>query len=442
MSSPIIAPAHGASRTVVDGGNAPAPSLFLWIVMIGFALRVAVMLWTKAYLFPPTAPITDPAREGWYFGYEIGRVARSIAEGHGFASPFHGSTGPTAWLAPVYPYLLAGIFRVFGVYSRASGIAILTFNSLCAALTCVPMYLIAERTLGRRVALWSAWIWALAPMFFAIPVRWAWETSFSTLLFMVVLLLTLRLGESDWRAWFAWGLLWGAIALTNPSLLSVAPFVLAWACWRRYRGKRAVAAHAALAVLVAVITITPWLVRNRQTFGEWMFVRDNFGAELRFGNAEQARGIWLGWMNPSNSDTELARYRDIGELRYIAEKKREAMAFIRARPGFFLNLCVRRALLFWCGIPEIWSEDITPHDVLPQWPQVTLAVLAFAGLVELARRRVGASFFAPVLVVYPVLYYVTFPDARYRFPIEPVMVMLAVYAVSQTLSPRGRASRR
>ncbi len=428
----------------MKGESTPASRAALaWIVLSGFALRVAVMLWTKAYLFPPTAPITDPEREGWYFGYEIGRVARSIAEGHGFASPFHGNTGPTAWLAPVYPYMLAGVFRVFGIYSPASGIAILTFNSLCAALTCVPMYLIAQRTLGRRAALWSAWTWALLPMFFAIPVKWAWETSFSTLLFMLALLLTQRLGESDWRAWFAWGLAWGTIALTNPSLLSVAPFALLWACWRRWQDQRAFATHAVLAVLAAMVTITPWLVRNHETFGEWMFVRDNFGAELRFGNAEQARGIWLGWMNPSNSNTELERYREAGELRYIAEKKRDALAFIRARPAFFLDLCVRRALLFWCGIPEIWSEDITPRDVLPQWPQIALASLAFAGLAEMARRHGSAAwFFAPALAVYPALYYVTFPDARYRFPIEPVMVMLAVYAVSQSWNARSRASQK
>ncbi|MBZ5567488.1 MAG: glycosyltransferase family 39 protein [Acidobacteriia bacterium] len=442
MSPPTIAPAHGASRTFVNGGPTPAPRATLgWIVLSGFALRVAVMLWTKVYTFPPVAPITDPDKQGWYFGYEIGRVARSIAEGHGFASPFHGNTGPTAWLAPLYPYLLAGVFRVFGVYSSASGIAILTFNSLCAALTAVPLYLLAERVLERRIALWSAWSWALIPTFYWTPVRWAWETSLSTLMVMLALLVTLRLPASDWRPWFAWGLLWGAIALTNPSLLSLAPFTLAWACWQRWQTERAFAAHAGLAVLVAIITIAPWLVRNHQTFGQWMFVRDNLGAELRFGNAEQARGIWMGWTDPPLNDSELARYRSMGELPYIAEKKREAIAFIRARPGFFFNLCLRRALLFWCGVPKDYSEDITPRDVLPQWSQVALASLAFAGLLELARRRSGAAwFFAPALVVYPVLYYVTFPDARYRFPIEPVMVMLAVYAIRQSLSAQARVT--
>ena len=192
-----------------------------------------------------------------------------------------------------------------------------------------------------------------------------------------------------------------------------------------------------------LVTITPWLVRNRQTLGQWTFVRDNFGAELRFGNGEQARGIWMGWTDPPLNDSELARYRRMGELPYIAAKKKEAIAFIRARPGFFLNLSVRRFLLFWCGVPKDYSEDITPRDVLPQWPEVALATLAFIGFAGLLRRRrVEAWFFAPALLVYPVVYYITFPDARYRHPIEPLMLMLAVYTVGLSLQTRVRASQK
>jgi len=435
MSSPSIAPATGALPTAVESAGSAHLN---WAVASGLAVRLAVMLATKAYLFPPAAPITDPEKQGWYFGYEIGRVARSIAEGHGFGSPFHGNTGLTAWLAPVYPYILAGVFRVFGTYTHASGIAILTFNSLCAALTAIPVYYIAERTLGARLARWSAWLWALLPVFYWTAVRWAWETSFSTLLLMCVLLLTLKLEQSDWRAWFAWGLLWGVIALTNPSLLSMAPFALLWGIVRARKPR-----YGILAIVVAVVTIAPWLARNRQTFGEWVFVRANFGAELSMGNSEQARGIWMGWTDPPLNDNELARYRRLGELKYVAQRKKEAIAFIRQRPEFFLNLSVRRFLLFWVGVPEDFSEDMTPRDVLPQWPQVALATLAFLGLAGLlGRRRVEAWFFAPALLVYPALYYITFPDARYRHPIEPLMLMLAVYTVSKSLKTSVRASQK
>jgi hypothetical protein len=115
----------------------------------------------------------------------------------------------------------------------------------------------------------------------------------------------------------------------------------------------------------------------------------------------------------------------------------------RARPEFFLNLSVRRFLLFWCGVPKDYFEDITPRDVLPQWPDVARATLAFIGFAGLLRRRrVEAWSFAPALLVYPVVYYITFPDARYRHPIEPLMLMLAVYTVGLNLQARVQASQK
>ncbi|HEX9121398.1 MAG TPA: hypothetical protein VF840_12740 [Terriglobales bacterium] len=49
---------------------------------------------------------------------------------------------------------------------------------------------------------------------------------------------------------------------------------------------------------------------------------------------------------------------------------------------------------------------------------------------------------APALLVYPIVYYITFPDARYRHPIEPLMLMLAVYTVAKSLQTRIQASQK
>jgi len=49
---------------------------------------------------------------------------------------------------------------------------------------------------------------------------------------------------------------------------------------------------------------------------------------------------------------------------------------------------------------------------------------------------------APALLVYPIVYYITFPDARYRHPIEPLMLMLAMYTVGRSLQARVQASQK
>jgi len=80
------------------------------IMLLAFAIRIAV--YWSAELDARLANNTYQP-----FGYETGRIAKSIAEGHGFSSPLSIETGPSAWLTPVFPYLLAGIFKLFGVYS-------------------------------------------------------------------------------------------------------------------------------------------------------------------------------------------------------------------------------------------------------------------------------------------------------------------------------------
>ncbi len=54
---------------------------------------------------------TRPIEDHFAFGWEMGRVARSIAMGQGFSNPYGGNTGPTAWEPPLYPYLMAGRFQ-------------------------------------------------------------------------------------------------------------------------------------------------------------------------------------------------------------------------------------------------------------------------------------------------------------------------------------------
>ena len=61
-----------------------------WIVLIGFLLRVGFILVAHTY--------KSNRLEGTFsYGWEMGRIAQSIANGNGFANPFQKPTGPTAW---------------------------------------------------------------------------------------------------------------------------------------------------------------------------------------------------------------------------------------------------------------------------------------------------------------------------------------------------------
>ncbi|MBV8113728.1 MAG: hypothetical protein JO300_03235, partial [Silvibacterium sp.] len=51
-------------------------------------------------------------QDHFQFGWEMGRVARALATGYGYADPFVGHTGPTAWVPPLYPLLMAAVFKL------------------------------------------------------------------------------------------------------------------------------------------------------------------------------------------------------------------------------------------------------------------------------------------------------------------------------------------
>ena len=74
-------------------------------------------------------------QDHFQFGWEVGRIARAVATGYGYSDPFTGHTGPTAWCPPLFTLLLAGVFKVFGVYTAASAWVIFAIDSVFSAAT-------------------------------------------------------------------------------------------------------------------------------------------------------------------------------------------------------------------------------------------------------------------------------------------------------------------
>src|SRR5581483_6849777 len=173
-----------------------------WIVVIAFALRIIGILLIHSYKF-------RTAQQNFGFGWEMGRIARAIAAGEGFSNPFHLVTGPTAWEPPLYPYLIAGIFKLTGTYTQSSAFVLLSINSLFSALTCVPIYYIAKKCFDEKVARWSAWTWAVLPYVMYWSVRWVWETSLTAFLLSMIFWLTLELENRGVLAFVGFGALWG-----------------------------------------------------------------------------------------------------------------------------------------------------------------------------------------------------------------------------------------
>ncbi len=402
-------------RSLGAGGLMPA-------VGLAFLLRMLVVLLS----FRATAA---PSPDHGAFGAEMGWVARSLAIGAGFSSPFIPMTGATALVPPLFPWVLSLIFRWFGVYSVHSAVAVLSLGSLLSALTCIPVAVLAKRAFGRGSGQLAAWVWACYPfaIFFSASQVWDFALTSFLLACSLALLLNPALLHRR-RSWGAAGLLSGCTLLSNPSVLPMLLLAgaarLLWAPARaRVRLQRL-----GLFVMGTLLVVAPWIIRNERALGVVSPVRDGFWLEFWAGNHGDTSQSNPPAAHPASNPQELALYRRLGEVQYLREKHVLARAYVRSHPAVFALSTVRRAVRFWTGF---WSFDPAylkgePMDLPNTFFCGSVTLLMLLGLLRLWRERPPlATLFAAILLLFPLPYYVTHASMDYRQPMEPLVAVLA-----------------
>ena len=362
----------------------------------------------------------------WLFAhpYEMGLLASSLLHGHGFSSPFGVPTGPTALIAPGYPTLIAAIFFLFGIDTFASEIAIIALQILVALVTIWLMMRICREQLDDRTAILAGAFWAVS-----LPLLWVpaifWETSFSACALPAIILLALRCRRHPAiAAWLLLGVSSAIVALINPALLPSLLAILAWAAWQTRRVARAAPL---LGLLALLLLFSVWPIRNACRFHAFIPLRSTAGIELWMGNRPGATGFLDQSIFPMDNKSELASYVAKGEVAYMRDKSSQAWDYIRAHPAIFIRLTLRRCFRFWAGTGSLDGPPIYEFHAL------LTTLLGFAGLVFLYRNRMRAFavLLALPLLLFPLPYYITHAEFRYRINLDPLLTLLAAYAVTQ-----------
>ena len=122
----------------------------------------------------------------------------------------------------------------------------------------------------------------------------------------------------------------------------------------------------------------------------------------------------------------------MGEPAINAEQADDAKAWIAENPKKFLALCFRRLFFFWASVPRTWAGlPVTGLKRVKNLLFLASSLLSIGGLLLALKRRVyGVFLFATLLLFYPLIYYISVPEARYRHAIEPELAILAVFLVS------------
>jgi hypothetical protein len=362
----------------------------------------------------------------WLFSKapDLGFLACSLSSGHGLSSPFGGSTGPTAFLAPGYPGVVGLAFYIFGSYSLASAALMMALQTMFGVLTVAAIMRVAGQLFGVATAKLAGAFWAVSPPLLWLPAV-LWDTSLSALLLIGMVALALRCVEptaSRGRRpgnglWAAMGGYCGLAMLVNPSLTLALFAVLGWSAWQT-RSRP----WGCWLVLLAVFA--PWPLRNARVLHAFIPLRSNFGYEVWQGNHSGASGMFDARLEPLQNKQEYNDYVREGEVVYMRNKSTLAKAYVRAQPGEFLRLSATRVVRFWSGAGSEANSGIV---------ELHAAVTSLLGLLGVAalwrRSRSTALLFLLPLLIFPLPYYITHPDFRFRLLLDPLLTILSAYAV-------------
>lgn len=424
----------------------PRTATALIVFALALAIRLGFMIGNESYRF-------DPADEYIQAGWETGRIAVNLAEGRGFrlrwGTP---EPAPTAWVAPVYPHVVAIVYRALGTLTLASFVTVVLFQITLSALTAALLYVLGTRLHSPAVGLVAGFLFAVSLPTIRESAGAIVSVSLLVLLLVLVVmqLLTLERRPSAVRAAVA-GAVIGLTLLTEPS---PAAFFLVAAAWIAVRCGREGLRTAMIMGAIALLVVTPWTYRNYRFFGELFFIKSNFGQELFIGNNPEATGFWLPpgevasrTLDPATLDRLNAALRRADEPAFSRMLGEAAVAFMVDQPGHAARLTGFKAVRFWTheyAAPSWPFGDGTERIAVGAGRLLHYAVLTLAFAGAILALRAGGALVLPVLflAVYPLSYVLThIGHDRYRIPTLAFLYLLAAYGLVEGVERAGGRAR-
>jgi 4-amino-4-deoxy-L-arabinose transferase-like glycosyltransferase len=221
----------------------------LSILGVAFLLRAALVLAT-----PDFQPVGDPA--------DYDRIASSLIAGDGFGGTAFAAPGtPTALRPPAYPLLLASLYELVGHSWTAARLT----GAVLGTVSVLLLYLLARTVWGDGVGLVAAGLAAVFPPLIMLNGSLMSESLFLPLeLGALVAVLEWR-RRPQLRLAALVGLLCGLALLTRTVGVALLLGVIIGFLTTQ-RPVRLRLSAAGIAVLVAILLIAPWTIRNAIVF--------------------------------------------------------------------------------------------------------------------------------------------------------------------------------
>ena len=357
------------------------------------------------------------------------------------------------FLRPLYPYLLALVYVVFGPHILPVQLA----QTLLATASCFLLYDTTRRIFGRRPAVFASFGFALTGIlvFYTGTLLYVELTVFLSLLFLWLILVA---GRRIWL-WILAGISFGLLVICRPELLLLLPFLLIWLWRTRIANRQSPIANRSglatmTAVALAVIAVVP--VRNYIVARDPVLFTAHSGINFYYGNNPAADGTWQPIAElksgPGVSHEQLKRVSRTIDGRQVRWSEASAywlgkgLRFITTQPLAWLKLLGRKFLLFLSNyeVPNDYYPETARAASLPLKPafigfELVLA-LALPGMVWAWPKRGQALplyLFVGAYLLSSLLFYVL---SRLRAPVLPFLLMFAGFGLSELIDALAAAA--
>jgi hypothetical protein len=423
----------------------------LFIVLLGALAFVS--RWTAIDLLhaPDSLPVS---------AYEHGSIARNLVEGRGFVFEFYGPPGvpvPTSHQAPLVSYVLAAGYVLFGTETPASFWFVLLLQAMVASFSVIALTQAVRLASGKAMVGYVAGLLMAVypPLVVSVCHVQAVTWNLAALSFLLWGWFEIRQGSNrlgiplfvggSLVAWHADPILGGVSVLMLLALL-IPP-------------KPSLRSSVLAAVLIAV-GLTPWITRNYLVHGRFVAMKDSFWYVFWQGNTaashgtdklaitgsarREVRGISF---NKAVAQAQQVREKAVSVDSTLPEKARSELlgipreidrmnvfrslilAELSARPMQYVEKCLLR-LRQW-----LWFDETNPRSYVfaYQVSYLSLVTVAAIGLfIERRRYRNWAPFFIAAGGL-TLLHVLVITSARFRLPIELLLIPFAAVAVAGLL---------
>jgi 4-amino-4-deoxy-L-arabinose transferase-like glycosyltransferase len=356
---------------------------------------------------------------------------------------------PTSLRPPLYPALVAVVYRLSGVENFA---AVRLLQACLSMLTVVVAYRLGREIASDRTALWLAGLCCFYPSLIAYGNLLLTETLFTLLLTSAcyAIVLTLKRSSIGWAA--AAGLALGLAALTR-SVVWLAPPLLAVYLLLAGRGGLVRRFAVAAAVVAAFAgTIAPWAIRNTRLQGTFIAIDTMGGRNFMMGNYRYTPlyRSWdaiaiegdRSWIHEVCAVCPPEQLTSQGKVDKAA--LRQGLQFVRENPGLTLERATAKFFDFWGLERELIAG--TGRGLYGDTSKALLLGLAAVVIGAYAAAMVLAAFglvFAPpadrrihwfivcVIAFVCGMHTVVFGHSRYHLPLMPLVLVYTAGAITQ-----------